>query len=48
LTLVDGTRDRDALISALAAGGTFGNSSAVAIRVDDALTSFARFGLLIR
>ena len=48
LTLLDGTRDRDAMISALAAGGAFGNASAVAIRVDDALTSFARFGLLIR
>ena len=48
LTLLDGTRDRDAMISALAAGGTFGNTPEVAIRVDDALTSFARFGLLIR
>ena len=48
LTLLDGTRDRDAMIRALAAGGTFGNTPEVAVRVDDALTSFARFGLLIR
>jgi len=48
LTLLDGTRDRDATIGALAVGGRFGDASAVALRVDDALASFARFGLLIR
>ena len=48
LTLLDGTRDRDGLISALATDGALGDASAVAMRVDDTLASFARFGLLIR
>ena len=48
LTLLDGTRDRDAMVSALAVGGAAGGAAAIAMRVDDALASFARLGLLIR
>jgi len=48
LTLLDGTRDRAGMVSALATDAAFGDASAVAMRVDDTLASFARFGLLIR
>jgi hypothetical protein len=48
LPLLDGTRDRNSMVGALAAGGALGDASAVAMRVDDALASLARFALLIR
>jgi SAM-dependent methyltransferase len=48
LTLLDGAHNRDEMVSALAAGSAFGDTSAVAMRVDDTLASFARSGLLIR
>jgi SAM-dependent methyltransferase len=48
LTLLDGTRDRDEIVRILGTAGEFGDASAVAMRIDDTLASFARFALLIR
>ena len=48
LTLLDGTRERDEMVNALAVRGAFGDPAAVAMRVDDTLASFARLGLLLR
>jgi len=48
LTLLDGTRDRDALVRALARDLGFGDPAAVDHRVDDALAMLARYGVLIR
>ncbi len=48
LTLLDGTRERDEIVNALAVRGAFGDPAAVAMRVDDTPASFARLGLLLR
>ncbi len=48
LTLLDGTRDRDALVHALASDLGFGDQAAIAQRVDDTLAMLARYGVLIR
>ncbi|HKE40425.1 MAG TPA: methyltransferase regulatory domain-containing protein [Casimicrobiaceae bacterium] len=48
LTLLDGSRDREELTRALASRGSFGDTSAVAKRVQGGIDLLAEFGLLIR